>query len=73
MKGISNMTIQSPQQTIQSPRKIMQRHKILDKTQSIKQNPKVLNKDLQYLTRVSTHVDLTYNIKYRILKTTYIN
>ena len=40
---------------------------------TIRQSPKILDKHLKYLTRVATTFDLTYNIRYLILKTTYIN
>ena len=42
--------------------------------QNIRQNPMMLHEDFKYLTRVATHVNLTYNIKDLMYKThTYIN
>ena len=62
-----------PQNTIQSstdytkPRKIYKTSKRPDKTF------KILDKDLKYLTRVATHINFTYDVKYLISKTTYLN
>ena len=42
---------------------------VFAKTQNIRQNPKILEKDTTYLTRVATNINLTYNIQYLILET----
>ena len=49
-----------PRQTIESPKKIMQRLIILDT-------------DLKYLTRVATNINLSYKVQYLTLTTTYMS
>ena len=56
-----------PQKIIQSPNKTIQRHKNIGRRRDI------LDKDLKYETRVATNINVTYNIPYPTLKTTYIN
>ena len=41
LSGDTSKDYEKPRQTIQSPRKIIQRHKILDRTQNIRQSPGV--------------------------------
>ena len=52
------------QQTIQSPRKTIQRHKIRQNPNILDDNPNILDKDPEYSTGVATNIDLTSNIKY---------
>ena len=53
----------------------MQIHEIFDKTQQylLKQRSKILDRDQNYSTGVTTRIDLTQHIQYPISKTTYIN
>ena len=60
-------------QTIQSPNRQHKASKRLYKTKNIRQNPKTLDKDQKYLTRVANNNILTFDIKYQILETQYIN
>ena len=69
-----------PQRTIQSPDRLYKASKDYTKltkdytkTTNIRQHPKILDTDLKYLTRVATNINLIYNIKCIILKTTYTN
>ena len=48
-------------------------HKDYTKTENIRQNPHMLDKDLTYLTRVATHNNLTHNTAHQTLKMTCIN
>ena len=63
----SSKTLYKARQTIQSPETIYKTSKRPDKTF------KILDKDLKYLTRVATHINFTYDVKYLISKTTYLN
>ena len=53
------------------PQQIIQRLVILDKTQNIldqRKTQNILDKDLKRLTRVATHINLTYHIQDIMIK-----
>ena len=56
-----------------TPKRLYKAQKRLYKHINVRQNLKILDEYPKYLTRVATNINLTSNIKYPILKTTYIN
>ena len=57
-----------PQKTIQSPKSLYKAPTDYTKTYNIRQNPRILDEDQQYLTSVATTINLTYNSQHLILK-----
>ena len=64
--GTPQKTTQSPDRPYNAPTDYTKPQKHYTKTKNIRQNPKILDMNLNYSTRVATNINLTYNIPYPI-------